>query len=66
MKKFIAFVMILSLGMLTIGCTPAATPVKDKPKDKPAATTTDKEKDKDKPVTPATGGTAPAPVTPVK
>jgi len=41
MKKFVAFVMILSLGLLTIGCTPP-NPAKDKDKDKPATVNKDK------------------------
>jgi hypothetical protein len=45
MKKFVAFVMILSLGLLTIGCTPAETPKKEEGK-KPPVTTTATEKDK--------------------
>lgn len=51
MKKFIAFVMILSLGMLTIGCTPPAQPKKT-PEEKPAVT--DKDKTPATPATPAT------------
>jgi hypothetical protein len=51
MKKLLAFALILSVGLWTVGCTPEK---KDKAKDKdakPAAGATDKDKDKTPPAT---------------